>query len=333
MRYNIPMDKLERFRQAKYIFVVGIGGSDLASKAVWSAMTMHKVGVEKKVFFLESPEAREYEEVTNFVNITIAAPEEVVMLVVSKSGKTEETLTTFHKTFDILSEKFGKPISDRVITISMRESPLSQIAKEKGFTNLDWEGDIGGRFSAFTIAHTAVLHIAGLNTEKFKDGKMEISKDKAEELAEAIFESYKKGADILDIFVFNNELEDLGKWVRQLVAESLATLTPTVSLGPSDLHSMLELYLEKPGTRFTLFVSSIKELAGSVNQSAYQNTVKEYERVALPFYKYEMSIIDERELGKFMAFMIDVTLQLAKLLGVDPYDQPRVEEYKHQISI
>ena len=136
----------------------------------------------------------------------------------------------------------------------------------------------------------------------------------------------------MDIFIFNSELEDLGKWVRQLVAESLATLTPTVSLGPVDLHSMLELYLEKPNSRFTLFIKSEKEIAGSVNAKSYENIVAEYEKRGLPFYKYEMAEINEYELGKFMAFMMEVVIASAKLLGVDPYDQPEVERYKHQIS-
>ena len=323
------MPDLEKFKSAKIIFVIGIGGSDLASKAVWNAMTLHKP-VTKKILFLESPDSREYEEVANFVNHQIAVPEDVTMIAVSKSGKTEETLIAFHKTFDILSEKFGVPINERVLVISSPDTPLSKLAEEKGMVKLDWEGDIGGRFSAFTVAHTAVLEIAGLDMQKFINGKKERRKD-SEELAGKIFENYKNGAEILDIFIFNSELEDLGKWVRQLVAESLATLTPTVSLGPVDLHSMLELYLEKPETRFTIFIKSEKEITGSVNAKSYENMVAEYEKRSLSFYKYEIAEINEQELGKFMSFMMEMVLELAKLLGVNPYDQSEVENYKKSL--
>jgi glucose-6-phosphate isomerase len=51
----------------------------------------------------------------------------------------------------------------------------------------------------------------------------------------------------------------------------------------------------------------------------------------MPFEKYEMAEINEKELGKFMAFMMATTIELAKLLEVNPYDQPAVEEYKKHL--
>ena len=111
-----------KYQKAKYIFVVGIGGSDLASKAVWNALTLHKIddnkpasSAGKKIFFLESPDTREYVEVNNFVKTIINDLEEVVLIAISKSGKTAETLETYRKTFDILSEKFGSSINKRVL--------------------------------------------------------------------------------------------------------------------------------------------------------------------------------------------------------------------------
>ncbi len=324
--------------KVKYIFVVGIGGSDLASKAVWNAMTLHEP-VNKKIFFLESPDVREYEEVENFVKNEAVGLEEIVLITISKSGKTTETLEAFHKTFDILSEKFGTLITDRTIIISSPNTPLWKIAEEKGIEKIEWEGNIGGRFSAFTVAHTTVLSMAGLNANAFVAGgdemkekcKIETEDNPALHLAKNIFENYKNNVNILDFFIFNSELEDLGKWCRQLVAESLAMITPTVSIGPTDLHSMLELYLGGPKNRFTIFIRSLKEIENSVNESAYENVSKAYEQEDLPFIKYEIEEINEKELGSFMAFMMAVTVELAKLLEVDPYDQPAVEEYKKHL--
>jgi glucose-6-phosphate isomerase len=225
-----------KYQNAKFIFVVGIGGSDLASKAVWNALTLHKPDVDKKIFFLESPDSREYNELENFVKNEIASLKEIVLVVVSKSGKTAETLEAFHKTFDILSEKFGEPITKKVLVISSKDTPLWKLAEEKNIEKLKWEGNVGGRFSAFTIAHITVLSIAGLNVENFLAGKKEMEEkckegdNPALHLAKNIFENYKSGFNILDFFIFNSELEDLGKWCRQLIAESLAMITPTVSI-------------------------------------------------------------------------------------------------------
>ncbi len=316
---------MERFKSSKFIFVCGIGGSNLASKAVWNALTLNKA-TDKKVFFLESPDSREYEEVENFVKNAITSPDEVALIAASKSGSTIETLETFHKTFDILSEKFGAPINKRALTISEKDSPLWNLAEQKGFEKVEWPPEIGGRWSAFSAPHIPILEIAGINTEQFKNGST--SSPQVGESAKVILESK---AEILDFFIFNVELEDLGKWCRQLIAESLATFTPTVSIGPTDLHSMLELYLEKPEKRFTVFVRSEKEIDESVNEQSYENITAEYHKRGLAFYKYEMPEISEFELGKFMQFMIDLTLELAKLLGVDPYDQPEVEKYKNSL--
>ncbi|MEK7635402.1 MAG: hypothetical protein AAB446_03170 [Patescibacteria group bacterium] len=323
---------MEKYKSSKYIFVVGIGGSDLAAKAVWNAMTLHNTEFKKKVFFLESPDSREYEEIRNIVRDRIESTEEITLIAVSKSGKTTETLEVFNKTLNILSSKFGNSIDERILVISTPDSFLWKLAEEKNIECLEWEGDIGGRFSAFTIAHTTVLSIAGLDSRAFLSGSKEAKREDLEHLAKNIFEKYKSGFDILDFFIFNDELEDLGKWCRQLVAESLSTFTPTVSIGPVDLHSMLELYLGGPKNRFTIFIKSLKEIEGSVNNSAYENVSTAYNEAGLPFMKYEMEKISEKELGSFMAFMMDMVIELAKLLEVNPYDQPAVEEYKKHLA-
>jgi len=323
---------MKKYRGAKFIFVIGIGGSDLASKAVWNALTLHQIDIDKKIFFLESPDSREYEEVENLIENKKISPKDIVLIVVSKSGKTKETLETFHKILGILSEKFGLSINKRMIAISSPGSPLWNLAEEKGIECLPWQDDVGGRFSAFTVAHTTILSIAGLDADAFLTGGKEAREEDARHLAKNIFEKYKSGFDILDFFIFNSELEDLGKWCRQLVAESLAVITPTVSMGPVDLHSMLELYLGGPKTRFTIFIRSLHEIENSINESAYENVTKAYGEAQLPFMKYEMEKINEKELGIFMAFMMKTVIELAKLLGVNPYDQPAVEEYKKKLE-
>jgi glucose-6-phosphate isomerase len=329
-----------KYQNSNYIFVVGIGGSDLASKAVWNAINLHKSNTNKKVFFLESPDIREYKEMEDFIKNEIVSLDEMVLITISKSGKTTETLDTFHKTFDMLSEKFGEPIKDRTIIISTPDSPLWKLAEEKEVEKIEWDGEVGGRFSAFTTPHLTVLSLAGLDTNAFVLGGKEMAKkceedseeNSAKKLAQNIFDNYKREINILDFFIFNSELEDLGKWCRQLIAESLATITPTVSIGPTDLHSMLELYLGGPKNRFTVFIKSLSEIEGSINESAYENVSVSYEKAALPFIKYELSEINEKELGMFMAFMMETTIELAKLLEVDPYDQPAVENYKKSLN-
>ena len=323
---------------SKYIFVVGIGGSDLASKAVWNAVSLHK-GLNKKVFFLEAPDHREYSEIEDLLK-NIESQREFTLVAISKSGETKETLETFEKMREILSQKFSDGLADRVIVISTKGSSLWKIGEENKFQTVAWEGNIGGRFSAFTIAHTAVLKIAGVDAGSFVRGGDDMRKlclDSAAErnpaylLAKEIFDVYKSGVNIWDFFIFNSELEDLGKWSRQLIAESLSLVTPTVSLGPTDLHSMLELYLGGPKNRFTLFVISAKEIAGEVNAQAFENVTSAYKEAALPFEKFELPEINEYEIGQYMEYLIEVVIELGKLLEINIFDQPAVEQYKNSI--
>lgn len=322
---------MERFKDAKYVLVVGIGGSDLAIKALWSAISLHQK-VAQRAFFFEAPSEREYAELEVLVREKKSKLTDFCIVVVSKSGETKETLATFDKVWEIFFDKFGALVSERVVAVTTKGSSLSINIQNKNIEELPWEGEVGGRFSAFTRPHLLVAEILGLDTKGFLAGKEAANAEKAKELALNIFESYKRGFNILDFFIFNSELEDLGKWCRQLVAESLALLTPTVSIGPTDLHSMLELYLGGPKVRFTVFLRSLAEIDDTINETTYNQVTVSYTKEGLPYMTYEIEKIDEKAVGEFMQFMMTTTVELAKLLGVDPFDQPAVEHYKSEIS-
>lgn len=334
-----------KYDKAKYSFIFGIGGSNLASKAVWDAMSAYK-DTDKKVFFIESPDSREYEEIENAIKNQINDKEEIAFVVTSKSGETTETLFAFKKVFAMMVEKFGDGVSKRGIAITTHGTELHKLAEEKNIEFVPWERDIGGRWSAFTVAHTIVMEMLSLDAENFVSGGNEAnlydaSENSADNLAKMIFDEYTKGKNILDFFFFNSELESLGKWARQLVAESLGKenihgekigILPTVSIGPTDLHSMLQLALGGPQNRFTIFVRAIEETKGGVNEKAFNDVMSGYKDGGLSFIKYEMKRIEEKEIGKFMTFMMLVVLELGTLLGVDPYGQEEVEQYKLKLK-
>ncbi len=337
----------EIFDKVSNIFVIGIGGSNLASRAVYDAMRREDLLENKvKLIFIESPDKEEYSDLENFIKIEIGAEESFGIIASSKSGETRETIEGFQNIINIV-EKYDPQITKKSLVITRGDSSLDNLAKEKGVKTITWTGDIGGRFSAFTKVHLLPIALSLMDSSKFLSGAKSVitkySSDNIEtntalELATSIFENYKNGIEIFDIFFFENELETLGKWCRQLVAESIGKkdsagtevgITPTISIGPRDLHSMLELYLGGPKNRFTLFVAS-KNSKG-VNDSAYSSTIRAYEEAGLPFMEYKFDNINEFEVGEFMLFFMMMVVHLAKLLSVDPFDQPAVEEYKKNI--
>ena len=132
------------------------------------------------------------------------------------------------------------------------------------------------------------------------------------------------------LFLFNPELESLGKWYRQLLGESTGKdgkgFLPTVSIGTTDLHSMVHRYFGGLHNIATTFVC-----AGKPNKF-YNATVAAYKEHDLPFQEYLMPEINEYELGKFFETKMREIVHLAHFMGVNPYDQPNVEAYKRLIS-
>jgi glucose-6-phosphate isomerase len=245
------------------------------------------------------------------------------------------------------------------------ETDLWNTANKAGIETLPIPDKVGDRFSIFSALGLFPLSCAGANIEAFLKGA---KRARLEGLKEDIFENlpalsalinfstFKKGLTIHDTFFFNPELESLGKWYRQLVAESLGKegtgITPTVSIGSRDLHSTAQLYLAGPKDKFFTFVStkdkkhpirvpddSIELLldvmgtiegksADEITRAILLATKETFKRHELPFAEIILDEVSEKSLGHFMQFKMIEIMYLGNLLKVDAFNQPNVEEYK-----
>jgi glucose-6-phosphate isomerase len=180
-------------------------------------------------------------------------------------------------------------------------------------------------------------------------------------LAETIFRAHHDGAKLCNFFFFNPELESVGKWARQLYAESLGKehdktgkvvhsgLTPIVSIGSTDLHSVGQLYFGGPKDKFTLityvkspsrlvipkdglFTSLVPGIGGrspdEIMQAIYGGTVIAYNNHKLPYGEVMLPDISPYSLGMFLEWQMISVMYLAELFHVDAFDQPNVEDYK-----
>jgi glucose-6-phosphate isomerase len=143
--------------------------------------------------------------------------------------------------------------------------------------------------------------------------------------------------------------ESIGK-ERSLQGDVVhAGITPTVSLGSTDLHSVEQLYLGGPKDKITTFISSKKVVAVNVPDertfpelvtmiagksaetimTAILEGVKiAHQKADLPFMEVVLDGIDEYSLGAYMQFKMLEMMYLGQLLNVNSFDQPNVESYK-----
>jgi glucose-6-phosphate isomerase len=353
----------------KYSVVAGIGGSNLGTKAIYDAMFGRDDVLEPerfpKMLFAETTDPEWLAKVVRLLK-TISAPEEVLVTVISKSGGTTETIANFEVIMQALHEKLGD-ITKRVVVITDEGSKLWDAAIVKGIAHLPIPAPVGGRYSVFSAVGLLPLRSVGVDVNRLRDGAREMldqcfSGDNiAARSAVVLATQHSRGFHINDNFFFHPELESVGKWYRQLMGESVgkeqslngetvhAGITPTVSLGSTDLHSVGQLYLGGPKDKLTTFVFSRQseavdvpsrrvfpdlvpmidgKSANDIMTAILEGVKIAYIKAGLPFMEVSLDEVDEQSIGAYLQFKMLEMMYLGQLLNVNSFDQPNVESYK-----
>ncbi|MBI5817103.1 MAG: hypothetical protein HZB09_01620 [Candidatus Yonathbacteria bacterium] len=358
----------------KYIIHIGIGGSVLGTQAIYEALVGNYDALLShrfpKIIFVDTNCSGVIKTIRECIR-DLQSPEEVMVHVISKSGTTTETIANFEVIHAILKERFGE-IKNRVVVTTDEGSKLWTAGTMEGFAYLSIPKNVGGRYSVLSAAGVLSLSLAGIDTRALREGaslmREHCLEDSAGEnmamiSAAILFHHYQKGISTHNSFFFSPELESLGKWYRQLVGESLGKekvsangdsarigITPIVSIGSNDLHSVAQLYLGGPKDKFTTFVHRengnkktevptapifsglVPGIAGKdfseITNAIYGGVLAAYRKRALPFVEIIFPEISAKTLGAYVQFKMIETMYLAHLLGVNAFDQPNVEEYK-----
>jgi glucose-6-phosphate isomerase len=356
----------------KTVFVIGIGGANLATKAIYDACEGYGEEIfdlDRKMVFLDTVDVGVSEPVLLRIE-SIKSIDEFVVVIVSKSGKTLETLANAEFLFSHLENKFG-PIIDRIVVVSTESSPLWADASFRGISCVSIPESLSDRFSAFSPTTLVPLALYGFLIPEIIDGGKDIldrclsgTHNNAIETAVYLNSFYKKGFNIYDLFFFTPRLEVLGKWQTQLIAESLGKekdldgkvvhtgLNPKVSIGTTDLHSNLQLTLAGPKERITAFVSikdgkteamgdstSLDVLPqnitsksmGQINSTILTSVQEIYLKDGLPYFDIQLEEVSARSIGEYMMFAMLQTVFLGALWNINVFDQPNVEGYKERV--
>jgi glucose-6-phosphate isomerase len=301
----------------------------------------------------------------------LQAGETIMITVISKSGTTTETIANAQLFVGLLAE-YDTSYQEYVVVITDEGSPLWHVAQKEGISCLDVPKLVGGRYSVFSAVGLFPLGMIGLDLVALRDGAQSmkelcsdfsIMNNPAAMSAAILYEQYRAGYVIHDTFLFSRSLHGLAGWYRQLVAESLGKsddrqgkrvnvgITPTVSVGPEDLHSVAQLYLGGPYNRITTFLSVPQEDALTITidnpfdtlvpmirgksfveiiDAIERGTHQAYEHDMRPFMRIELPELSAYTIGQFMQLKMIETMYLGFLFDIDPFDQPQVELYKKE---
>ncbi len=358
--------------QLKFVIVIGIGGSNLGTKALYDALRgpLDLMNTTKpKILFLDTTSATLLHEIEEVLALHVHYADEVLINIVSKSGTTTESIVNFELIIEHLKSHV-EHIETRVVATTDHGSKLWKYAEANGYGLLAVPESVGGRFSVFSGVGLFPLLLAGIDVTQFREGASEMfthctsgdsTENHARRSAEVIFAAMQSGVSMLNIFHFNPELESLGKWERQLIAESLgkekdlngktvnAGITPIVSIGSTDLHSMAQLYFGGPRDKFTMIIRAgevtsrrvhlktptealVPGISGrtpaDIMESILVGVREAYQKNKLPYVDIRLPAVSAHAIGAYMEWRMATVLYLAALIHVNPFDQPNVEDYK-----
>ena len=357
------------------LVVIGIGGSNLGTIAVHKALCgdfHNKKDPAIKVYFADTVDSDYLCDLLCLVEKDLCVGQNVLINVVTKSGTTTETIANFEMFFDLLKKYKPETYSNYIVITTDKGSLLWNYAQKHTIDCLDIPTKVGGRYSVFSPVGLFPLGFLGVNLKKLLVGarsmlqeclKEDIEKNTAAMSAAIQYIHYKNGANIHDIFVFSKYLRSFAQWCRQLIGESVGKkfnkagkevavgVTPTVSVGTVDLHSVAQLYLGGPQDKFTTFISVapkcnlflpeikafdeiIENIQGksvsSIMNSIVGGVKAAYVGDKRPFVSVYVPMVEEICLGKLMQWKMLEIMYLGYLLHVNPFDQPQVELYKKE---
>ena len=343
-QFNFKIKDLNRFKKFKTIAIVGMGGSILGAEAIYKFLEKK---IKKKVYFFNDLDENILKE---FKKKEIKS--KVLFIIISKSGNTIETLSN---TF--LLKVINRNAKNIIIISEKKNNFLNSLSKKFNLFHIEHKKNIGGRYSVLSEVGIIPAYLMGVNIFKLRSNLLNCSKKinklfiKNQTLKLTNIMNSKKINNLI-FLNYSPELKNFLFWCQQLIAESLGKknlgFLPVVSSAPKDHHSLLQLYLDGPKDKvFNIFSLNSKSSEtikvnhshdstnflnkkkfGVVKNAQKNSLVKSFIKKGIPFREFKIKKINEEALGELFSLFIIETVIIGKLLNINPFDQPAVEEIK-----
>jgi transaldolase/glucose-6-phosphate isomerase len=302
--------------------VLGMGGSSLCPAMF--ATTFEKVSGAPYLHILDSTDPMQIHSFEKKLHL-----EKTIFIISSKSGTTLEPNIFKDYFYALLQKALNKTnVGDHFIAITDPGTPLEQLAKDENFkAGFFGVPSIGGRYSALSNFGMVPLGLMGINVTEFLDnvGKMHteclpsspIKNNSGLILGVVLGVCCQHGKDKVTLIV-SPGISAIGAWIEQLLAESTGKkgkgLIPVnqEALGKPDVYG---------DDRVFVYIRAADEID------------KEQERavVALEqagFVVVRLQIADKMHLGAEMFRWEIATAVAGSIIGINPFNQPDVEESK-----
>jgi glucose-6-phosphate isomerase len=372
------VEEIDRFANGvgqafENVVVLGIGGSALGTIALRTAMLdpyWNELDGEgrdhfPRLYVVDNPDPATFAALLDRLDLR-----RTLFNVVSKSGGTAETMSQFLIVRERLEAEMGDGYRRHILFSTDPENGvLRKLAREEAIPALPIPENVGGRFSVLSSVGLLPAALVGIDIEELLAGAREMVErcdtDDLERNPAGMFAVLQwlahteAGAPIQVMMPYSDRLRDVADWFRQLWAESLGKAhtregtevfvgpTPVKSLGATDQHSQVQLYMEGPFDKTITFLIEadrgediqIPSLYGDVAELGYLggHTLGELLRVEMLATEaalaargrmsmtIEVPAVDARSIGELFMLLQIATVYAGGLYGVDPLDQPGVE--------
>jgi len=344
-RFNFKIRDLKKFIKYKNIVIIGMGGSILGSHAIFKFLEQK---IKKNLFFFDNID---YDKALSFKKKNKSS---VLFIIISKSGNTIETISNF-----LFLNKIKKNQKNLILVSERRNNALFDIAKKYNLFYVEHKDYIGGRYSVLSEVGILPAYLMGINIfslrKNFEKFFLSIKKKKnflKESTIQIANIMYQKKLNSLIFLNYSPKLEKFLYWCQQLIAESLGKkgngFMPVISPVPKDHHSVLQLYLDGPKDKLFYIFSiientkkkiKVQKISKHINylynkdlfkikDAQKEALIKTLKKNKIPFRELKIKKCDEETLGQLFAYFILETSIVGKILDINPFDQPAVEQVK-----
>ena len=362
-RIKAAAEKIQK--DSEILVVIGIGGSYLGARAVIEALTNSFYNFEKRntprILYAGNNMSPRY--ILDLIELI--GNKDFSINVISKSGTTTEPAIAFRIFREILENKYGiEKAKERIyVTTDKEKGALKTLATEEGYETFVIPDNVGGRYSVLTAVGLLPIATAGINIDKLMMGA-KIAQDKYSDSSIKYNECYQYAVyrnllylddkDIEILVDYEPKLHYFIEWWKQLYGESegkdLKGIFPAGVDFTTDLHSMGQyiqegrrnlfetvINIEKAEEDITIKVDEdnldglnylVDKNLDEINKKAMEGTIMAHTKGGVPNIVINVEELTEETIGELIYFFELACAMSGKILGVNPFNQPGVEEYK-----